>query len=299
MRMLTVAVLLFGGTATAAPKSKPTLEHGEVTVSGTADAAAVIKVVKRSSAKLLGCYKKALVIKPGLYGTATVKFTIGADGKVTTADTVGLTTSAGACLATTITKIRFAKAKDAKPVDVTYPLTFDSGATVTGGAFPPLSGIGDMGPELDSPFTGSSAGGLGIGAGRLGGGTGGTGSGYGVGRSASIPTVTLGQLVVKGDLDKAIVRRYLKRVFPKLKWCYEKELLTTKTLKGTVTAGFTIGSDGLVSSSTATGLGNTNVETCMADLIKAIEFPKPVGKMAVTVTVPLTLELPAPGAAPK
>lgn len=92
MRTLTVAVILLGGTASAAPKAKakakakPTLEHGDATVSGDLDATALAKVVKRSSAKLLGCYQKMLVTQPGLSGTTTVTFTIGADGKVVTAD---------------------------------------------------------------------------------------------------------------------------------------------------------------------------------------------------------------------
>ncbi len=316
MRTL-IAVILLGGTATAAPKSKPTLEHGEVTVKGGGETTALTKLVKKSSAKLLGCYKKALVLKPDLYGTATVTFTIGADGKVSTADAVGLTTSAGACIAATITKLRFAKPTDGQPIDVTYPLTFDPGAT--GGAFASLTASSTFGDPNGTDTTGMN-GGFGFGrSGEGGGGTGwgtigtgkygvighgsGTGSGYGVGggrgglrgRSTEMPTVSIGQPTTQGDLDKAIIRRYIKRNIQKLTYCYEKELLDSPTLKGTVTASFTIGGDGLVSASTATGMGNTDVETCIAAVIKAIEFPKPKGNGPVTVKYPLTFQ-PAPAA---
>lgn len=318
MRTLTVAVILLGGTASAAPKAKSTLEHGDATVSGDLDAAVLAKVVKRSSAKLLGCYQKMLVTQPGLSGTTTVTFTIGADGKVVTAESKGLTVSAGACMAATITKIRFAKPKDGQPVKVTYPLTFEPGDT--GGAFASLTGTGDIGSGFDDQnlyggLTGTEAGEMTGGLGqRGGGGTGwgtigtgrygvigqgsGTGSGYGVGggrggmrgRTTGVPTAKIGQPAVQGDLDKAIIRRYIKRNIQKLQYCYEKELLQTPTLKGTVTADFTIGVDGLVSASTASGIGNTNVETCIAAVIKAIEFPKPKGNGPVTVKYPFMFQ---------
>lgn len=334
MRTLTVAVILLGGTASAAPRSKPTLEHGDATVSGDLDATALAKVVKRSSAKLLGCYKKALMIRPGLSGTATATFTIGADGKVATAETTGLITSAGACIAATITKIRFARPKDGQLVKVTYPLTFDPGAE--GGAFASLTGTGDVGSGFDDSniyggLVGSEVGettggggfdrsGFGPGGGGTGWGTigtgrygtigkggGVTGSGYGVGggrggmrgRTSDVPTVSIGQPDAQGDLDKAIIRRYIKRNIQKLQYCYEKELLQTPTLKGTVTAAFTIGIDGLVSSSTASGIGSTDVETCIAAVIKGIEFPKPKGNGPVTVKYPFKFQPADPPAGKK
>lgn len=322
MRTLTVAVILLSGTASAAPRSKPTLEHGDAAVAGDLDATVLAKAIKRSSDKLLGCYKKMLVTQPGLSGTVTVTFTIGADGKAVTAETTGLTVGAGACIAVTITKIRFAKPKNGQPVKVTYPLAFEPGAE--SGAFASLTGTGDVGSGFDDSNVyggllgtevGETTGGYGISRSGSGGsgwgtvgtgryGTIGTGSGYGGrggmrGRTSDVPTAKIGQPTVQGDLDKAIIRRYVKRNLQKLMYCYEKELLHKPTLRGTVTAEFTIGPDGLVSASTASGIGNTDVETCIAGVLKAIEFPKPKGNGPVTVKYPLTFQPAEPPAGKK
>ena len=65
-----------------------------------------------------------------------------------------------------------------------------------------------------------------IGTGRYGtiGHGSGTGSGYGVGggrggmrgRTSAVPTVSIGQPNAQGDLDKAIIRRYIKRNIQKI-----------------------------------------------------------------------------------
>jgi hypothetical protein len=91
---------------------------------------------------------------------------------------------------------------------------------------------------------------------------------------------------VGSALDPAIVRRYIKRNLQKIQYCYEKELRTKPTLAGTVTVVFTIGGDGLVSSATAGGI--PEVAPCLTTVIRAIEFPKPAGYVAVDVMYPLT-----------
>jgi hypothetical protein len=112
----------------------------------------------------------------------------------------------------------------------------------------------------------------------------GTGTGYGIGgsrgglrgRSASLPTVTLGQPAkfLPGDLDPAIVRRYIKRNFSKITYCYEKELLAKPKLEGKITTTFVIAQSGSVTSAEAEGF-DKNVSSCVAGVIKGIEFPKP------------------------
>jgi len=47
-----------------------------------------------------------------------------------------------------------------------------------------------------------------------------------------------GQPSAEGDLDKAIIRRYIKRNIQKIQYCYEKQLLAKPTLAGTVSAQF-------------------------------------------------------------
>ena len=135
-----------------------------------------------------------------------------------------------------------------------------------------------------------------IGTGRYGTVGRGTGAGYGVGggrggmrgRAASVPSVSIGQPQVAGDLDRAIVRRYIKRNLAKLQYCYEHELLAHPGLGGTLTARFTIKSDGHTADLGATGVSD-QVAMCVRDVIRDIEFPRPHGG-AVVVSYPFTLQ---------
>jgi outer membrane biosynthesis protein TonB len=114
-----------------------------------------------------------------------------------------------------------------------------------------------------------------------------TGNGYGVGggrgREPAKPTIRKGQ-TTGGDLDKAIIRRYIKRNVQKIQFCYEKMLVDNPGLAGTVTTTFKIGADGKVTDSKATGLAK--VDDCVAKVIASIEFPKPKDQKAIVVTYP-------------
>ncbi len=134
-----------------------------------------------------------------------------------------------------------------------------------------------------------------IGTGRYGtiGHGSGTGPGYGVGggrggmrdRTAVVPMVSIGQPSVEGDLDKAIIRRYIKRNIQKIQYCYEKQLLAKPTIAGTVQARFFIAANGTVEHSTGSGV-DPDVASCVAEVIKNIEFPKPKGGGIVKVNYP-------------
>jgi pSer/pThr/pTyr-binding forkhead associated (FHA) protein len=198
-----------------------------------------------------------------------------------------------------------------------------STALTQGGAFASLTGTGDISSGFDDTniyggLLGNEAGEMngGFGFGRSGfgpggGGTGwgtigtgrygtighgsGTGSGYGVGggrggmrgRSSAVPTVSIGQPNAQGDLDKAIIRRYIKRNIQKIQYCYEKELLAKSNLSGTVQTQFFITPNGNVASSTGSGV-DPEVANCVAGVIKGIEFPKPKGGGGVQVNYPFT-----------
>ena len=198
-----------------------------------------------------------------------------------------------------------------------------STALVQGGAFASLTGTGDISSGFDDTniyggLLGNEAGEMngGFGFGRSGfgpggGGTGwgtigtgrygtighgsGTGSGYGVGggrggmrgRTAAVPTVSIGQPNAQGDLDKAIIRRYIKRNIQKITYCYEKQLLAKPGLAGTVSTQFFITPNGNVASATGSGV-DPEVANCVADVIKGIEFPKPKGGGGVQVNYPFT-----------
>ncbi|HWU88032.1 MAG TPA: AgmX/PglI C-terminal domain-containing protein, partial [Kofleriaceae bacterium] len=201
-----------------------------------------------------------------------------------------------------------------------------SSALTQGGAFASLTGTGDISSGFDDGniyggLLGNEAGEMngGFGFGRSGfgpggGGTGwgtigtgrygtighgsGTGSGYGVGggrggmrgRTAAVPTVAIGQPNAQGDLDKAIIRRYIKRNQQKIQYCYEKELLAKPNLSGTVMTNFLITPNGNVSSSTGSGV-DPEVANCVANVIKNIEFPKPKGGGNVQVNYPFIFRL--------
>ncbi|MBA2540055.1 MAG: AgmX/PglI C-terminal domain-containing protein [Deltaproteobacteria bacterium] len=99
--------------------------------------------------------------------------------------------------------------------------------------------------------------------------------------------MSIGQPNAQGDLDKAIIRRYIKRNIQKIQYCYEKELLAKANLTGTVQTQFFIGPDGSVKSASGSGMDPT-VANCVASVIKGIEFPKPKGGGGVQVNYPFT-----------
>lgn len=107
------------------------------------------------------------------------------------------------------------------------------------------------------------------------------------GRDPGLPTVRIGNATAVGDLDKNIIRRYIKRNIQKMQYCYEKELVKKPELAGTVTAEFVIDPQGNVPSSKANGV-SPDVSSCIAGVIKQIQFPKPTGGGIVKVSYPFT-----------
>ncbi len=130
----------------------------------------------------------------------------------------------------------------------------------------------------------------------------GSGSGYGsavgsvvmAGRAASRPVVApqvrIGNAIAIGSLDKNIIRRYVRQRINAIRYCYEKQLVREPTLAGTVTTRFTIQSTGVVSEVTADGLGRPAVESCIAGVIRSIQFPISDGGGLVKVTYPFELK---------
>ena len=110
------------------------------------------------------------------------------------------------------------------------------------------------------------------------------------GRTAAVPTVSIGQPNAQGDLDKAIIRRYIKRNQQKIQHCYEKELVSKPNLSGTVMTNFLISPQGTVTDSTGSGVDPV-VASCVAAVIRAIEFPKPKGGGNVQVNYPFIFRL--------
>jgi hypothetical protein len=161
--------------------------------------------------------------------------------------------------------------------------------------------------ETDPCMGGEATGGLGVrGAGPGGGGTGegtigigsigtsgrgtGTGVGYGRGgmRGGSPSPLRFGTPTVSGPLDKAIIRRIVRRHMIQIRYCYEKQLTKTPKLEGQVTATWTITVEGAVEHATASGL-HAEVDACIANRIKTWLFPKPKAGV-VTVSYPFAFK---------
>lgn len=107
-------------------------------------------------------------------------------------------------------------------------------------------------------------------------------------RTAGVPNTTdIGTPISGGNLDKAIIKRYIKRNQSKIAYCYESELLARPAIEGQVQVTFMISGSGTVMSSTGQGFDG-KVASCVASVIKNIEFPKPTDGGNVQVNYPFT-----------
>jgi hypothetical protein len=153
------------------------------------------------------------------------------------------------------------------------------GSTGTGGG---LVGSDRQGNNI----WGSGIGDAWIGAGQIGGMR---------ARVSGVPTVILcggpAPCVVTGDLDKAMIRRYIRRVIPKIQYCYEKRLLVDARLAGVVATEFLIDADGKVAEATTEGV-HEDVAGCVADVIRTIEFPRSATRTSTRVSYPFTFRTP-------
>ncbi len=116
------------------------------------------------------------------------------------------------------------------------------------------------------------------------------GGSWGNGRphNAGVPKpLDIGQPTTGGNLDKAIIKRYIKRNINKISYCYESELLARPGIQGTVSVSFLISGTGSVQSSSGAGFDN-KVASCVAGVIKNIEFPRPTDGGNVQVNYPFT-----------
>jgi hypothetical protein len=103
----------------------------------------------------------------------------------------------------------------------------------------------------------------------------------------------MGEVTVDGDYQQAIARRYVRRNFAKLKYCYEKELVArgaAPALRGTVAVSFSIDGNGGVVEAEASGF-DTVIDECIAGVIDQIELPKPA-RPPIAVRFPLHYEPP-------
>jgi hypothetical protein len=123
------------------------------------------------------------------------------------------------------------------------------------------------------------------------------GSGYGRGaggvgpRIPQAPDVVPGQAVVRGSLDREIIRRVVRRHINELRFCYEQGLFRSADLGGRVWVQFAIAPLGQVTSSVlqSSTLRNGSVESCVVQAVRRWEFPHPLGGGSVIVSYPFLL----------
>ena len=124
-----------------------------------------------------------------------------------------------------------------------------------------------------------------------------TGSGSGAGSGSAADTTPHEAKLTTGTptgdlgaLTSEEVERVLRARYGLYRACYQKELNRSPKLAGKVVVQLAIdGSTGQVTSSSASGLGNANVETCIARNVKSLRFPVKGGSMKVSFPIELAL----------
>lgn len=100
------------------------------------------------------------------------------------------------------------------------------------------------------------------------------GSAGGLGQPGRVPTTSFGLPSATGELDRLTIRYSIRQRIQNIQSCYENQLRSKPTLAGTVVVQFYILPSGKVASATASGV-DPAVASCVADVIKAIVFPRP------------------------
>jgi len=309
MRRTVRAVLLsacIGGIAHA--DRAPVLGPSEIKAAMSAHASAI-----------RACYEKELARKPGLAGKLVVRVVLDADGRVKTA-TVDSTTlgspAVESCVTKVVASIRFGW-PDYDGFSFVYPLVFAGGDGAPGPSAvaaapvvvarampapmpkppppppPPPPGTGTAGGKKGPVIYGDDGEAVGHGPPRTAApvtAAPSTGAGLGY-RPPVVPDVKPGPPVIKGSLDKDVIRRVVKKHTAEVRFCYEKELVRDPGLAGTVRVRFVIGTGGEVIDATASdsSVPSPDLSTCLAGVVRRWVFPKPDGGV-VEVTYPFTFK---------
>ena len=105
--------------------------------------------------------------------------------------------------------------------------------------------------------------------------------------------VRMGALKVVGALDKNIIRRYLRRAYPRFRACHAQALGKDRSFLGNVTMGFTIDANGRVQKERVekapAGAARAGFDKCVSKILKSVRFPKPKGGGINLVTANMRL----------
>lgn len=82
-----------------------------------------------------------------------------------------------------------------------------------------------------------------------------------------------------------LVRPLIRRCSPRVRACYDAELIDNPGIEGRINVRFTVGPDGRVTTAAvgASTLGNPTLETCLVDVVKRC-FAKPSGRRPVDLS---------------
>jgi hypothetical protein len=161
---------------------------------------------------------------------------------------------------------------------------------IMSGSVDALAGTGGVSQSAGNGVrrTGLSASAGGVGGGSLGGGRAISGGGGNISSGGEIvqERVIHGSANVgsgesdggDGALDPGAVARVIRGQLGGIRSCYERALRNNPTLSGRISAHFTIGTSGRVTSVNADGMGEApEVGTCVAGVIRRLVFPTPEG----------------------
>jgi TonB family protein len=104
-----------------------------------------------------------------------------------------------------------------------------------------------------------------------------------------ITRIIAGRILTAGALSKREVRRVIGSNLARFKVCYEKSLDENPTLEGEIAVHFTIAPTGEVARTSVreASMKDENVESCILEVMRSLQFPRPPGGGVVTVTYPL------------
>jgi TonB family protein len=87
----------------------------------------------------------------------------------------------------------------------------------------------------------------------------------------------------KGELDEGEIKKVISKNLGRFRYCYDRELHPSPTLKGKVVVRFVIAPSGNVTKASiaSSSLGNKNVEACVLKVAGSLVFPKPEGGSVV------------------
>jgi TonB family protein len=159
-----------------------------------------------------------------------------------------------------------------------------------------LSGTG-AGGGGDAETTLGGLGKKGSGMGRVGTGKGAAGEGTGIVGSqlhVAIRSDGPGEIVVMGSIDRGAIEAAINAHSDEFRYCYEKEInAENPKISGKILPKFVIGASGRVTQAgiESSSVKNVNVERCVIQVIKRIEFPIPKGGGTVEVVFPFTFNI--------